>query len=316
MEESLYTAYDYVKNLFPIDGGEIDDLMHEFIGETEYLEFKASPALLEHEERSKDNQNKNYWLITKAVIALANTYGGVLLIGVQDKTKEAVEIELSNPITGEVYQEYDEYIREFLFPKVLLAEKLTPTWEYKEESKRFSYKMPDGWPTDIIEPRVFKYYDKYTIGLFVKPSKPLVGDFIFIEDDGKEVLYKRQLGTVGNVKDLRKPREIREFESSYSPHRGDLKLKLEQRGQKVKMADQKKEIHEICKSLSKLHESLFQKNSAKNIVFQTLSAEQIFESDDREDDKEALSNRDPSIHPSPRSSTDTRRFTYFFRQIQ
>jgi hypothetical protein len=72
--------------------------------ETEWLEFKSSlypvpDSLLpdEHVKRKeKDNDYDYFWHVAKAVISIANTKGGVVLLGVSDDLKP-VDIACSDP---------------------------------------------------------------------------------------------------------------------------------------------------------------------------------------------------------------------------
>ena len=65
--------------------------------ECDWLEFKAGMALLPEDVAKGDKPDDLYWDYLLSIVAMANTRGGAFVIGVNDKTHEAVPLSSCDP---------------------------------------------------------------------------------------------------------------------------------------------------------------------------------------------------------------------------
>ena len=60
--------------------------------ESSWLEMKAGMRLLDEDRAKGETEKDLYWNIARAAIEIMNTSGGILLIGIQDKTHDVVPL--------------------------------------------------------------------------------------------------------------------------------------------------------------------------------------------------------------------------------
>lgn len=65
--------------------------------ECDWLEFKAGMTLLPEDVAKGDKPDDLYWDYLLSIVAMANTRGGAFVIGVNDKTHEAVPLSSCDP---------------------------------------------------------------------------------------------------------------------------------------------------------------------------------------------------------------------------
>lgn len=90
--------------------------------EREWLELKAATMPEDGVFGDKYNEADYAWNIAKAVIALANTVGGVVLLGIDDNLIP-IGLDNSDPRGILSNEGVESYIRKYLFPKILLPAK-------------------------------------------------------------------------------------------------------------------------------------------------------------------------------------------------
>ncbi|MBR4663992.1 MAG: putative DNA binding domain-containing protein, partial [Lentisphaeria bacterium] len=79
-------GYKYCKEILEHPHGGVKALMERAENsERPWLEFKASIQLLKEHVKEGYKPEDLYWEIAKAVIAMMNTYGGAVIIGINDQ---------------------------------------------------------------------------------------------------------------------------------------------------------------------------------------------------------------------------------------
>lgn len=167
--------------------------------ETEWLELKAAS----YPEGGRFAQGRNTddyrWNVAKAVIALANSIGGVVLLGVADDGS-VVGLEASDPKEKRRLKGSEAFRRDFL-EQVLRPPKGWRTG--KQESFRLLNADLLGRLVALEE---IYHGDQSVLAIFVDPTPK---DYGFIEVDvskdaavAKRVVYVRKRGAVGEVEPL------------------------------------------------------------------------------------------------------------------
>ncbi len=90
------SGYQLAEHLLA-EGGVEALIRHAGYAETDWLELKAGMCLLPEDKKKGETEKYLYWNIAKEVIALMNTSGGALVIGVHDKTLNLVPLENNDP---------------------------------------------------------------------------------------------------------------------------------------------------------------------------------------------------------------------------
>lgn len=162
------TGYEFLRNIF---NAYKDDPLTKLIdeitaGETEYLEFKATCVFDPVAPGSKkgENQQDLSWNIARELIALYNTKGGALVIGIDDKSKNPIPLPGFNPSNQSDYLR--TMIKDKIFPRSLI-------WKTKNGSEEFSLDL-SAWT--ILDQAIHIDYSTYkgtTIAvIFVEPPAP------------------------------------------------------------------------------------------------------------------------------------------------
>lgn len=194
-------------------------------GETDWLEFKASAWLLPEDLAKGETQQEQNWHIAKGIIALMNTSGGALVIGIREKDWESVALDANDPKGRCIGNSLDDYVRRAIMPQVwpgklswttpkgeTMTLERNPALGTLLDWRHGPYKHGDGREGEVIV-------------VLVKPSTELCLATTPIGPKGRErtlyVLYRRLLGDGGEVveeTDFRKIeawREERQIEKPY-----------------------------------------------------------------------------------------------------
>lgn len=163
--------------------------------ETDWLELKAGMCLLPEDRKKGETEKDLYWNIAKEVIALMNTSGGALVIGIHDKTLNLVPLEENDPRHILAEKGIDGYVREFVRSNVWPS---SLSWTYRGKTWELADKQV---PTDLISYHHAPYSgpDGRTgevVVLLVKPSEKIR---LAKEDRKSSVLLKRTRGKVGEA---------------------------------------------------------------------------------------------------------------------
>ena len=210
------SGYQLAEHLLA-EGGMEALLRYAGNAETDWLELKAGMCLLPEDKKKGETEKDLYWNIAKEVIALMNTSGGALVIGIHDKTLNLVPLEENDPRHILAEKGIDGYVREFVRSNVWPS---SLSWTYRGKTWELADKQV---PTDLISYHHALYSgpDGRTgevVVLLVKPSEKIR---LAKEDRKSSVLLKRTRGEVGEAvpiydyDEFDKYKTTREIESAF-----------------------------------------------------------------------------------------------------
>lgn len=169
--------------------------------EVEWLEFKAAAC---HGMDPKTDQTKDLqWRIARAVIAMANSRGGCVIVGIADDGSP-VSISQSDP--GGSIKKFgrDYFLRKSIIEKILQPDN---GWKAKQGRMTLDRKLPDL----CFEVLLTDYATEKVILILVHPI-PIAGNLLRVvnEDLDREFVPIRQAGHIGQIRELSKQSEIRD----------------------------------------------------------------------------------------------------------
>ena len=183
--------------------------------ECDWLEFKAGMTLLPEAVKKHETLDDLYWDYLLSIIAMANTRGGAFIIGVKDRTYEAVSLSSCDPRHVIEKEGKEAYLRKEVLDRFDRPER---KWTTKD-------RVVWSLPTSIIpflDKRIMPYRGTDVIVLLVSPRK--IGEELFVISKSSlgefEHLPIRDMGEVGHVKRLTKDREF----ASHRAYRGEQLL--------------------------------------------------------------------------------------------
>ena len=178
--------------------------------ETDWLELKAGMCLLPEHKKQGKTEKDLYWNIAKEVIALMNTSGGALVIGVKEETLNLVSLEDNDPRHIISEKSIDCYIRDFVranvWPSNLMWSDYGKPWELTDKQ----------FPADLIS----YYHPSYTgpdgrsgevVVLLIKPVEKIR---LARKEQKYFALFKRTRGEVGEAQPIFDPDVIDEYRAS------------------------------------------------------------------------------------------------------
>jgi hypothetical protein len=175
--------------------------------ETDWLEFKACceppPEGVDHGANAHDYR----WHVARAIVALANTHGGCLLLGVDDHGKP-VGLGSSDPFGRIEKESMDAFLRH------LDDSVVRPKAGWKC-SKQGILKLDDPFPENLIEYRQASLDGIPLVAVLVRPAADGASCLYCTEIVGgkhRHFLLIRQAGHVGQVREISLPKEIIRWE--------------------------------------------------------------------------------------------------------
>lgn len=169
-------------------------------GENEWLEFKAASCPKAGEPEPGSNNADYRWNVAKAVVAMANSLGGIVLLGVDDHG-QAIGIEASDPKGKRGSKGIEAFIREEIVGRVLL-----PNGGWTTEQKGTFKPVQRALLERLIAPEEVRWGDKTVLAIFVDPTERQLGHVEIEQTIGgvrrEPVLYVRKRGEVGQVVEL------------------------------------------------------------------------------------------------------------------
>ena len=196
--------------------------------ECDYLELKRTIEVTQDHCGKGESPEDIYWNIAKSIIAMINSRGGVLLIGVDDKDHSKYGIaELSADakkyIEENSFQDYCERkIEAHLFPSTL-------KWQYKGNTYEVSEQIKNYVTAETLEcgnkARNVRAY-------FVRPCEnnnflTVKTTYTKLNKEGPEILYFRHLGEEGKCGQLKPIKEIISYIENRSIKDSELSVRLE-----------------------------------------------------------------------------------------
>ena len=263
--EKLISGYDLAAHL--LDRGGVADLLRAARGgETDWLELKAGMCLLPVDEQEGKTAKDLYWEIAKEVIALMNTSGGAVIIGIQDKTLTLVPLEQNDP-RHLLDKDIDEYIRRMVRPSVW-PENLK--WNSRGKSWEFIDKR---FPLDVLTFRHKPYTDSngLTGEVVVVLVRPLDEVRLVRHQETYFALFKRTSGDVGEAKPTFDPELIEQYKET-------RKVNSEQYAALRDKFDSDQDEASEAARLEKVIDAYYRKEEdsprAKKVAFTSLDAEE------------------------------------------
>ena len=189
------SAPELAKRVLLHPRGGVGELM-ELLGnsETEWLEFKAATHPRGGQFEPKTNTDDYRWNVAKAVIALANSIGGVVLLGVADDG-DVVGIEASDPKGRRRSKGAEAFRREVIMDQVLFPKKGWKTGRHGEFRL-----MNSALLERLVALEEIPHGEQSVLAIFVDPAPKGYG-FVEVETlkDTCPVIYLRKRGSVGQV---------------------------------------------------------------------------------------------------------------------
>lgn len=187
--------------------------------ETEWLELKASAHPKNGVFERGTNVDDYYWHVAKAVIALANSIGGVVLLGVTDDG-DVIGIEASDPEGRRQSKGAEAFRREVVMQKMLLPPKGWKT------SKQGTFQLANAALLErLVALEEIPDGEQSVLAIFVDPAP---ADYGLIEVEGPEnaslVTYVRARGAVGRVHEL--PRDRADVLAAHDAQRQKLTAEI------------------------------------------------------------------------------------------
>ena len=195
------TAHELARRVLLHPRGGIKPLI-ELVGqsETEWLEFKAATHPKDGIFGKHENANDYYWHVAKAVIALANSIGGVVLLGVIDDGS-VIGIDASDPEGRRQTKGAEAFRREIVMQKILL-----PCNGWKTGRQKNFQLVNDKLLERLVVLEEIPYDDgKSVLAIFVDQVPKSYG-FVEVDVQTKQgvdrKIYVRKRGAVGQVGEL------------------------------------------------------------------------------------------------------------------
>lgn len=215
MVDGKISGYDLAEYLYS-KGGVAALVQYAGKAETDWLELKAGMCLQPENKRKNEKEEDLYWNYAREIIALMNTSGGVLIVGIQDGTLQYVPLEDNDP-KHKMEEGLEVYIREFvvkcLWPSNLMWTTHGKKWELVNKQgvsdllawRHASYTDQDGRTGEVVL-------------VFVRPADPVR----LVKAEGKySGLIKRIRGDLGEALptfdygDIKSYNDNREIESVF-----------------------------------------------------------------------------------------------------
>lgn len=216
--DGAISGYDLVTRVLDHPDGGVEALIDLAGGaETDWLEFKAA-MIGRHQDRKNPNEKDSdgHWNVAEAVLAMANTCGGAVLVGIDDDGK-TVGLQSGDP--RKVIEEKGLEA----FRRIEIKDKIHPTsgsckWE---TGVKGIWELEQPWPPDQFCVRGATHKGQDIAIILVRPV-PAKGNCLIVLHNGEERLLRRAPGHVGQVEPLRGRRAIEAVEGSRSTESPEL----------------------------------------------------------------------------------------------
>ena len=183
-------GYKLCKEVLDHEEGSVEKLLELAGGaECEWLELKASVVLSSEDIEKGEKPADLYWSIANGIIGISNTYGGVVIIGIDDK-KNIVPLESQDPRHIIDTHGLETYLRQEIYERVWPA---NGSWGTKNDFHTDSRTTPN-----IIEIKPYSYMNGTVAVIFVNPSIPCLR----IWKGEVEEIRSRALGGIGKTKEI------------------------------------------------------------------------------------------------------------------
>lgn len=172
--------------------------------ENVWLEFKAATYPADGCFKDYENEADYHWHVAKSVIAMANSFGGVLFLGVDDGGNP-VGLGPSDPKNIRGIKGKEAFLREVIMDQVLLPR---GGWKCKHDGT-LKLDHPEILQ-QLIELKEFTYRDKSILAILVDHIYD-DQDFLLIQQSGNPPVtsvFIRERGEIGRVRELKRSRNL------------------------------------------------------------------------------------------------------------
>lgn len=197
-------GYELCKRILSHPKGGVQELLNiTGYTECEWLELKASVQLLPEDEKNGDKTEDLYWSIANAIISMMNSYGGAVIIGIDDKSHNRVPLE-NNDRSGFFKKGgIETYLRCAIYDKIwVAANDGKKNWGTKS---KFHSKGP---LPNIVHIESYQYQGGQVAVILVEPAIPC---FRIWKDQVEEIRI-RALGNIGKTKEIIGSDEMQSYE--------------------------------------------------------------------------------------------------------
>ena len=219
----VLTGYDLARKVLYHQRGGVEALLKLSGGaESDWLELKAGMCLLPEDKKHGKTEKDLYWNIAKAVIGIMNTSGGILLIGIQDGTLDAVPLGANDP-RHTIEKDGPEAYRR----KEILARLWPKSGTWKTGNGTWSIDT-DSIPADQIEVVGCRYRGEEIAAVLIKPAPECI--LAVKEENGSQIdhLFIRTRGDVGEARAMTRVGEINRYMKEHAAGRESFGALYEQ----------------------------------------------------------------------------------------
>lgn len=183
--------------------------------ESDWLEFKAGMTLRNEDRDRGESQKDLYWKYAKSIVAMANTYGGAFVIGIDNK-HNAVPLSSCDPNGILKEGDTDDYIRIEILDRIAPIAPKPQSWT---DSKGVSWTIDAPRLRPLVEAHLVKFRGEDVVVLLVKPTPPHEEILVARKDSrgDSDILPHRTIGDVGEVVSLTRVSEIQNYQSGRIP---------------------------------------------------------------------------------------------------
>ena len=178
--------------------------------ETVWLEFKASLNPKDGRYEPRENKDDYRWNVAEAVIAMANTVGGVVLLGLDDRA-QVVGLAVSDSRETIQKKGYEAFNRE-----VVQSALLCQGWQTGRKGNLYLSHSCKSQFRHLFEIRTVNYQNQPIVAILVSPTHD--DELLDIEEElnnrKRNIVYVRQLGDVGQNHQLQGYREVDDYKRS------------------------------------------------------------------------------------------------------
>ena len=198
-------GYDFASRVLYAPQGNIEGLLNISANdESCWLEMKAGMALLPEDVKKGEKKEDLYWNIAQAIIEIANTSGGILLIGIEDHTHKVVPLEENDPRNIIEKSGYEAYRRQEILGRIWPDKKVWRTSKAK-------WHIEDNVPADLVSVIGWQYQGHEIAVILIKPVEKCLHVW---KNDEVEMILARCPGDVGKKQEIIGSKKMSEFESN------------------------------------------------------------------------------------------------------
>lgn len=205
---SIMSGFDLVWSVLNHEHGCVNDLLSLSGGdESNWLELKSGMQVLPEDAKKGEKPEDLYWNIAKEIIAIANTSGGVIFIGIKDKTHEVVPLRDNDPrhIIQSNGVGLEDYRRQEIWERVWPEKK---RWKSKNDTWTIESKVN----SNLVVVCGCKYQNEDIAAILIRPAEPCIK---VMKNGESEQLFHRAPGQVGQVKMIVGSDKMNTYEKQY-----------------------------------------------------------------------------------------------------